>query len=64
MHSFYAKSDKQLGVCLRMLNAEGISRVSVESNLNSRDRTEYFIWVKLSQKRYAELNERYKYMIS
>lgn len=64
MHSFHAKNDKQLGVCLRMLNAEGISRVSVESKLNSRDRTEYFIRVKLSQKRYAELNERYKYMIS
>lgn len=64
MHSFYATSDRRLGLCLRMLNAEGISKVSVESNLNDRDKTEYFIWVKMSQKYFDELQKRYTYMIS
>lgn len=64
MNPFYAKNDKQLGVCLRMLAAEGISRVSVESHLNNRDKIEYTIRVKLTKKRYDELLERYKYLIA
>lgn len=40
MKSFLAKSDRQLGICIRMLNDEGFYRLTIESSKNSKSRME------------------------
>ena len=38
MESFLAKSDRQLGICIRMLNDEGFSDLSIHSETNAKNR--------------------------
>lgn len=64
MDYFLAKSDRQLGICIRMLNDEGLTILSVESVKNANNRMEFHVCIDTSEERFARLNARYKTMIS
>lgn len=38
MKSFLAKSDRQLGICIRMLNDEGFNDLMIHSEKNAKSR--------------------------
>lgn len=63
MRYFLATSNKQLGVCLRMLFAEGIQG-TVETVMNSKDRIEFHVTANVDKQTFDELAERYKVLIS
>lgn len=60
---FLATNNKQLGICLRMLFAEGIQG-TVKTVLNDKDRIEFHIWANVDEQTIAELLNRYKILIS
>lgn len=62
MKCFIAKSDRQLGICLRMLYANGIQG-HVETVLNSKMRIEFHITITETE-RFSELYEKYLIQIS
>ena len=59
-----AKSDRQLGICLRMLYDEGYKGLVVESVINAKNRMEFHVKVTADQERMAKLNDRYQTLIS
>lgn len=63
MNHFKAVSDKQLGVCLRMLYAEGIQG-SVKVVLNDKDKIEFHVEINADQETFERLDERYKILIA
>lgn len=63
MDYLLATSNKQLGICLRMLFAEGIQG-SVKTVLNSRDKIEFHITANVDKEKFNELAEHYKVLIS
>lgn len=64
MDYFLAKSDRQLGICIRMLRDEGFMRVIVENEINEKNRMEFHVYADMDAERFARLLERYKTMIS
>ena len=62
MDYFLAKSDRQLGICLRMLYANGIQG-HIETVLNSKMRIEFHITI-TEMERFDELYEKYLIQIS
>lgn len=62
MDYFRATNDKQLGLCLRMLYAEGIQGF-VEVVKNNKNKIEFQIRIEDSQK-FDLLRERYEILIS
>lgn len=62
MKYFIARSDRQLGICLRMLYANGIQG-HVETVLNSKMRIEFHITI-AEVERFPELYEKYLIQIS
>lgn len=62
MRYFLAKNDKQLGICLRMLYAEGIQGI-VETCVNSKDKIEFRIKINEASK-FEKLNKLYETLIS
>ena len=63
MKYFLAVNDKQLGVCLRMLYAEGIQG-SVNVVLNDKGKIEFHIYIDVLEETVEKLSERYKILIS
>ena len=77
MECLLAKSDRQLGICLRMLYDEGYKNLVVESVINAKNRMEFHVKVMADQERMefhvrvradedklAKLNDRYQTLIS
>lgn len=64
MEYLLAKSDRQLGICLRMLYDEGYKNLVVESVINAKNRMEFHVKVTADQERMAKLNDRYQTLIS
>lgn len=64
MEYLLAKSDRQLGICLRMLYDEGYKNLVVESVINAKNRMEFHVKVTADQDRMAKLNDRYQTLIS
>lgn len=64
MDYFLAKSDRQLGICIRMLNDEGFTELIVRSEKNTNNRMEFHVFITTDEERFARLLERYKTMIS
>ena len=64
MEFFLAKSDRQLGVCIRMLNDEGFYRLTIESEKNSKSRMEVRVYIEADKAVSDRLNERYQTLIS
>lgn len=62
MDYFLARSDRQLGICLRLLYANGIQG-HVETVLNSKMRIEFHIRITEAE-RFEELYEKYLIKIS
>lgn len=58
-----ATSDRQLGICLRMLFAEGIQPV-VQTVMNRKNKIEFHIGVMAHDDEFAALELRYKILIS
>lgn len=63
MDYFRATNDKQLGICLRMLYAEGIQGL-VEVVKNSKGKIEFHIRIDTDEDMFYELLERYDILIS
>lgn len=63
MDYFLAKSDKQLGICLRMLYAEDIQG-RVEVVMNRKHKIEYHIKIDATKAFFDELSKRYDINIS
>lgn len=63
MRYFLAINNKQLGVCLRMLFADGIQG-TVKTVLNDKDRIEFHITANVDEQTFEELEERYKILIA
>lgn len=63
MQYFLATNDKQLGVCLRMLYAEGI-QAAVETLKNDKGKIEFHITIAADDELLEELLERYDILIS
>lgn len=63
MGYFLAINNKQLGVCLRMLYANGYQG-SVETVMNSKHRIEFHISIAVSNERFQELDAVYRTLIS
>ncbi len=62
MDYFRATCDKQLGICLRMLYAEGIQGI-VEVTKNDKGKIEFHVYIEDLNK-FEMLRERYEVMIS
>lgn len=59
MEYLLARSDRQLGICLRMLYDEGYKGLVVESVINAKNRMEFHVKVMADEATMAKLNERY-----
>jgi hypothetical protein len=64
MEYLLAKSDRQLGICLRMLYDEGYKGLVVESVINAKNRMEFHVKVMADEDKMAKLNDRYQTLIS
>ena len=60
MEYLLARSDRQLGICLRMLYDEGYKGLVVESVINAKNRMEFHVKVMSDEATMAKLNERYQ----
>lgn len=64
MKSFLAKSDRQLGICIRMLNDEGYYDLMIHSEKNVKNRMEILVYIKADEDTYERLLNRYLTLIS
>ena len=63
-HELLAKSDHQLGMCLRMLYAEGIrSSIPVHSAKNEKGKMEFRVTVPVDDAQFEVLERRYHALI-
>lgn len=49
MEYLLARSDRQLGICLRMLYDEGYKNLVVESEINAKNRMEFHVKVRADE---------------
>lgn len=64
MKSFLAKSDRQLGICIRMLNGEGYYDLMIHSEKNAKSRMEIRVYIDTDTSTYERLLNRYLTLIS
>ena len=64
MECLLAKSDRQLGIGMRMLHDEGYKKLVIESVINAKNRMEFLIYVDVDADTMARLNARYQTLIS
>ena len=64
MKSFLAKSDRQLGICIRMLNDEGFYDLLIHSEKNAKSRMEIRVYIDTDANTYERLLNRYLTLIS
>ena len=63
MKSFLAKSDRQLGICIRMLNDEGFYDLLIHSEKNAKNRMEILVYITADEDTYERLLNRYLTLI-
>ena len=63
MKSFLAKSDRQLGICIRMLNDEGFYDLLIHIEKNAKNRMEILVYIKADEDTYERLLNRYLTLI-
>ena len=61
---FLAKTDRQLGTCLRMLLAAGIADSELKVVENEKEKLEYHICIEADDATFATLKKRYETLIS
>ena len=64
MEYFLAKSDRQLGICIRMLNDEGFYDLKIHSEKNAKNRMEVLVYTDTDADTYERLLKRYSTLIS
>ena len=64
MESFLAKSDRQLGICIRMLNDEGFYDLMIHSEKNAKNRMEVLVYIQTDEETHERLLKRYLTLIS
>lgn len=64
MEHFLAKSDRQLGICIRMLNDEGFYDLMIHSEKNAKKKMEILVFLDVDKAVFERLQERYQTMIS
>lgn len=64
MECLLAKSDRQLGIGMRMLHDEGYKKLVIESVINAKNRMEFLIYVDADADTMERLNTRYQTLIS
>ncbi len=60
MNYLNAKTDKQLGMCLRMLYAEGITEMIVKPLLNEKHKVEFHVVLDVEESEFNTLKNRYE----
>lgn len=60
MNYLTAKSDNQLGMCLRMLYAEGITEMIVKPLLNEKHKVEFHVVLDVEESEFNTLKNRYE----
>lgn len=62
MHELLAKSDRQLGMCLRMLYDEGMPRLDLHSEINDKGKMEYHVLLPVDDETFERLQMRFETM--
>ena len=64
MHELLAKSDRQLGVCLRMLYNEGMpGPLEVHSEINNKGKMEFHVLLPVDDGTFERLQKRFEAII-
>lgn len=63
MHKLVAKSDRQLGMCLRMLYNEGMSSLDLHSEINAKGKMEFHVLLPVEDETFEHLHKRFETMI-
>lgn len=63
MHELLAKSDRQLGMCLRMLYSEGMPRLDLHSEINDKGKMEFHVLLPVDDETFERLQKRFETMI-
>lgn len=62
MHELLAKSDRQLGMCLRMLHGEGMPRLDLRSEINDKGKMEFHVLLPVDDETFERLHKRFETM--
>ena len=62
MHELLAKSDRQLGMCLRMLYDEGMPRLDLHSEINDKGKMEFHVLLPVDDETFERLQKRFETM--
>lgn len=64
MHELLAKSDRQLGMCLRMLYDEGMSGpLDIHSEINDKGKMEFHVLLPVDDETFERLQKRFETMV-
>ena len=63
MHELLAKSDRQLGMCLRMLYDEGMPKLDVHSEINDKGKMEFHVLLPVDDETFERLQKRFETMV-
>ena len=62
MHELLAKSDRQLGMCLRMLYDEGMPKLDIHSEINDKGKMEFHVLLPVDDETFERLRKRFETM--
>ena len=63
MHELLAKSDRQLGMCLRMLYDEGMPCLDLYSEINDKGKMEFHVLLSVDDETFERLQKRFETMV-
>ena len=63
MHELLAKSDRQLGMCLRMLYDEGMPRLDLHLEINDKGKMEFHVLLPVDDETFERLQKRFETMM-
>ncbi|PDX80797.1 hypothetical protein [Faecalibacterium prausnitzii] len=63
MHELLAKSDRQLGMCLRMLYDEGMPRLDLHLEINDKGKMEFHVLLPVDDETFERLQKRFETMV-
>lgn len=64
MHELLARSDRKLGMCLRMLYDEGMpGPLELQSAINGKGRMEFRVMLPVDDAKFEQLKKRFETMI-
>lgn len=62
MHELLAKSNRQLGMCLRMLYDEGMPKLDLHSEINDKGKMEFHVLLPVDDETFERLQKRFETM--